>query len=87
MRRDASSLLSKASALALLMASGAILYAVLIEPLWIGYRNSQQSRLQSIEHLAKYQRIGSAVDALKAELAELQTSQASRSEYFHGESS
>jgi general secretion pathway protein M len=79
--------LSKALALVLLAASSALLYAVLIEPLWTGYEEARQSRLQSAEHLAKYQRRGGAVEALKAELAAVQAAQASRAGYFPGENS
>lgn len=87
MRQRSSSLFSRVLALALAVGASAILYAVLIEPLWISHQNSRQSRLQSAEHLAKYQRLGGAVEALKAELAAVQTAQASQAGYFPGESS
>lgn len=47
----------------------------------------RQSRIQSTELLAKYQRIGSAVEALEVNLAELQIAQASQAGYLPGDSS
>ena len=87
MRRGASTLFSRALALALLMGICAIVYAVLIEPLWSRHQIFRQSRIQSAELLAKYQRIGGAVEALEADLAELQDAQASQAGYLPGESS
>ena len=87
MKRGASTLFSRALALALLVGTFAILYVVVIEPLWSSHRNFQQSRIQSTALLAKFQRIGSSVEALEAELAALQIAQASQAGYFPGESS
>ena len=78
---------SRALALAILAGTLAILYAVLVEPLWSSHQNFQQSRIQSTALLAKYQRIGNAVEALEAELAELRIAQASQAGYFSGDSS
>ena len=87
MRRRPSTPFSRALALALAVGTGAVLYAALFEPLWISHRNFQQSRLQSAALLAKYQRLGGAVEALEAELAAVQTAQAAQAGFFPGESS
>lgn len=87
MRPGSSTLFSRALAVALLIGMGAVLYAVIIEPLWSSHQNFRQSRISSTEKLAKYQQIARAVNALEAELAALQIAQASQAGYFPGESS
>lgn len=87
MRPGASTLFSRALAVALLIGMGAVLHAVIIEPLWSSHRNFQASRASSTELLAKYQQIARAVDALEAELAALQIAQTSQAGYLPGDSS
>lgn len=84
MRPGASTLFSRALAVALLIGMGAALYAVIIEPLWSSHRNFRQSRVSSTELLAKYQQISRAVNALEEELAALQFAQTSQAGYLPG---
>lgn len=87
MRPGASTLFSRSLAVALLIGMGAVLYAVIIEPLWSSHRNFRQSRVSSTENLAKFQQIAGAVDALEEELAALQIAQTSQAGYLPGDSS
>ena len=87
MRPGSSTLFSRALAVALLIGMGAVLYAVIIEPLWSSHQNFRQSRISSTEKLAKYQQIARAVNALEAELAALQIAQTSQAGYLPGDSS
>lgn len=84
MRPGASTLFSRALAVALLIGMGAALHAVIIEPLWSSHRNFRQSRVSSTELLAKYQQISRAVNALEEELAALQFAQTSQAGYLPG---
>lgn len=80
-------LFARLLALVLLVGVCAGAYVAVVEPLWSDYRSSQQSRLQSAELLARYQRLGGSVEALEAKLAALLSAQAAQGGYLTGESS
>lgn len=80
-------LFSRLLALGLLVGVCAGIYVTVIEPLWSDYRSSRQSRLQWTENLARYQRLGGAVEALKVKLDAELSAQASQGGYLSGDSS
>ena len=80
------SLFGRVLALVLLIGVCAGAYVTVVAPLWSDYWSSRQSRLQSAEILARYQRLGGSLEALETRLAALLDAQASQGGYLSGES-
>lgn len=75
-----------ATALAILVAISASLYAVLVQPLIDDYRGTTESADRMNALLERYRRISQSLPKLQAELASLKQEQGSRDGFFQGAS-